>query len=230
MSLRAREWTSAGPATHTGQPPRSPLLDEDARHERVVDRLLARHLARHELELAGLARARAGTACACTRIPSRPSSAVPTATRSPARTRRPSRTHSAPAASRTSAESMRGSRGMRHTPPRARRWAGWSSRRNPREHPVGRRRTKRASGAPARAGAGESRDARERARPRREAGGRSPAQDRAPPGGLQAASGFAAGRGYQSPTGAAAGTAVRRPHPRRGALNAAARPDVSSQR
>src|SRR5918911_892782 len=29
-----------------------PLVDQDARHERVVDRLLARDLARHELELA----------------------------------------------------------------------------------------------------------------------------------------------------------------------------------
>src|SRR5688572_21554083 len=56
-------------------------------------------------------------ASAFTKMPSLPSSFLPTAMRSPPRTRRVSRTHSTPSRSITSAESIRGSRGSRHSPP-----------------------------------------------------------------------------------------------------------------
>src|SRR6516164_4693910 len=57
-----------------------------------------------------------GTRCVCTKMPSVPSSASPTATRSPFLSRRPSRTDSVPSLSFTMPASIRGSRGAIQRP------------------------------------------------------------------------------------------------------------------
>ncbi len=53
MSARARECTRAGPVTHDRIPAPRALLDQQPCHDRILDRLLARHIARHEFELTG---------------------------------------------------------------------------------------------------------------------------------------------------------------------------------
>ena len=76
------------------------LVDQHARHVRVVDRLLARHLARHEGERVGVGAVRHRCAsarrCLACRLPCRRRRR-----RSPFLRRRPSRTQSAPSRSST---------------------------------------------------------------------------------------------------------------------------------
>ena len=125
------------------------LLDEQARHQRVVDRLLARDLARHELELArrpGVARGRRRCARRCPRVPS---SAVPDRDAIAARARGAPRAPRARRPRRARARSPCAARAAGATPrPPARRSAGWSSRRSPRA--ARRRRARRRTARPGR--------------------------------------------------------------------------------